>query len=222
MRQTNEIFSNTITRDVKYNFLLHLPKEYNDLQSNKWPLIIFLHGAGERGDNVEIIKEHGGLPKVIENGLELPCVVASPQCPANSFWVNELQNLNYFIDTLVEGYNIDIHRIYLTGMSMGGFGTWYLAMAYPEKFAAIAPICGGGMSWNAKVLNKIPVWAFHGAKDPVVPLFESENMIETLKNCGAKEVKFTVYPEAKHDSWTETYMNKDLYKWFLSHRKEEV
>jgi len=128
-----------------------------------------------------------------------------------------------------EKFAVDTNRVYLTGLSMGGYGTWSLALAHPEKFAAIAPICGGGQVIDiilasygkpANPLKNISVWAFHGAKDPVVPLEESERMIAALKKIGAKDVKLTVYPEAEHDSWTEAYNNPELYEWLLTHLRK--
>ena len=113
-------------------------------------------------------------------------------------------------------YDIDQDRVYLTGLSMGGYGTWALASKYPDRFAAIAPICGGGTMIMALGLKDMPVWAFHGAKDQVVPLAESERMVETI-NARGGNAKLTVYPEAGHDSWTKSYDNQELYDWLLSH-----
>ena len=108
--------------------------------------------------------------------------------------------------------------MYLTGLSMGGFGTWTLAAAYPRRFAAIAPICGGGSPKDAPKLKSLPIWVFHGAQDKTVPLARSEDMVKALKGAGAGEVKFTVYPDAGHDSWTATYDNPELYSWLLAHQ----
>jgi predicted peptidase len=117
-------------------------------------------------------------------------------------------------------YRVDPDRIYLTGLSMGGSGTWTLAGEYPEYFAAIVPICGSGDPQDAKRLKELPIWVFHGAKDEAVPLSRSEEMVKALKEEGA-EVKFTIYPEAGHDSWTETYNNPELYQWLLKHKRGE-
>ena len=123
---------------------------------------------------------------------------------------------------------VDTNRVYLTGLSMGGYGTWSLATEHPERFAAIAPICGGGDTIQillttpakARALKTLGVWAFHGAKDPVVKVEESERLVAALKKAGGQEVKLTVYPEAQHDSWTETYSHQELYDWFLAHSRE--
>ena len=123
----------------------------------------------------------------------------------------------HLIEDLEKNYRVDPHRIYVTGLSMGGYGTWDLATKYPGKFAAIAPICGGGKAWlAARKLNHLPIWVFHGAKDQAVPFAESQEMVDALRNQGNTAVKFTVYPEAGHDSWTESYDNQDLYTWLLS------
>jgi predicted peptidase len=122
------------------------------------------------------------------------------------------------VDDVAARYKVDKKRIYLTGLSMGGYGTWALAAAYPERFAAIAPICGGGSRIMSLRLKDMPIWVFHGAKDKVVSIEESEEMVKAIRNRGGN-VKFTIYPDAGHDSWTESYNNQELYDWFLEHSK---
>ncbi|MFO1514526.1 MAG: prolyl oligopeptidase family serine peptidase, partial [Verrucomicrobiota bacterium] len=137
-------------------------------------------------------------------------------------WENE--PLLQLLDQMEKKYSVDPKRIYLTGLSMGGYGTWKLGLSYPGKFAAIVPICGGcnmidvllGPGDKASAFKSLPIWAFHGAKDDVVPLSESERVVDGLRKGGVKEVKFTTYPEAKHDSWKEAYRTPDLYEWLLS------
>ena len=132
------------------------------------------------------------------------------------------------LDQITKSYSVDTNRIYLTGLSMGGYGTWDLGLSHPEKFAAIAPICGGGSTIvtmlaegpRAEALKSLGVWAFHGARDPVVAPEESRRMVDLLKAAGVKDVRFTLYPEATHDSWTETYNNPELYEWFLKHERK--
>lgn len=202
---------------VKMNYLLYLPEGYEERDS--WPLLLFLHGAGERGDDLEMVKKHGP-PKLVEAGQSLPFVVVSPQCPKNRWWTSQLLDLSALLDEIESKYKIDPNRIYVTGLSMGGFGTWALAAYSPERFAAIVPICGGGEGLIARMqLRQLPVWAFHGAKDAIVPLQRSEDMIRALQAAGHKEAKLTVYPDANHDSWTETYENPELYDWLLSHQR---
>lgn len=216
--QTSQRFARTITQEQKLDYLLFLPKNYEAKQVRGWPLILFLHGAGERGVNVSRVKAHGP-PKQVETNPEFPFVLVSPQCPPGQTW--NVATLTGLLDEVIAKHNIDTNRVYLTGLSMGGYGTWSLGLAHPERFAAIAPICGGGerlpvllaSRTKGDILRQLPVWAFHGAKDPVVPLEESERMVDALKRIGATNVRLTVYPEAQHDSWTQTYDNPEFYDW---------
>jgi predicted peptidase len=195
------------------DYLLCLPKDY--AEKDAWPLMLFLHGAGERGNDLDRVKVHGP-PKLIAAGKSFPMIVVSPQCPSRHWW--RPNELNALLDEIIEKYKVDQDRIYVTGLSMGGFGTWTLAAYAPERFAALVPICGGGDAFSARRISHIPVWAFHGAKDSVVPLSASETMIEALKKAKGN-VQFTVYPEADHDSWTETYNNPELYTWLLQQKR---
>ncbi|MEZ6121754.1 MAG: prolyl oligopeptidase family serine peptidase [Planctomycetaceae bacterium] len=201
---------------VKVNYLLSLPKNYDSQE--KWPLMLFLHGAGERGTDLQLVKKHGP-PRLIAEGKEFPMIVVSPQCAPNVWW--EPIELTALLDDLESRYKIDPNRIYVTGLSMGGFGTWRLAAHTPDRFAAIAPICGGGEPNWARRISKIPTWVFHGAKDRAVPLERSQQMVDALKRAGA-EPRLTIYPEAEHDSWTETYNNSEFYEWLLSHSKSSA
>ena len=204
-----------ITMDVSTQYLLYLPEGYG--QKKEWPLLLFLHGAGERGSNIEIVKRHGP-PKLVEQGKHFPFILVSPQCPEDETW--SVRTLGALIENLRSKYNVDPARIYVTGLSMGGFGTWKLAIAYPNQFAAIAPICGGGDSSSVCVLKDTPTWVFHGKQDRVVPIERSESLVRALKSCGGN-VKFTVYPDAGHDSWTETYNNSQFFDWLLSQKLTE-
>lgn len=223
MPQEALTFERDVVLKVRLDYLRYLPKQYGAEPGKKWPLILFLHGAGERGCDLEILKKHG-IPKVVEE-MDLPFITLSPQCPEAHWWSDYLSVLDDLVTTTIETYNVDPQRIYLTGLSMGGFGTWHLAAEYPHRFAAIAPICGGG-PWQygfpdrVAEIKHIPAWVFHGAKDDVVPLEASQIMVEKLNACGG-DVCFTIYPEAKHDSWTETYNNPALYEWFLQHKTGE-
>jgi predicted peptidase len=175
----------------------------------------FLHGAGESGSDVARVKTHGP-PKIVETKPDFPFILVSPQSPGRGW---NPDTLNALLDEIMGKYPVDKDRIYLTGLSMGGYGTWALAAVHPEKFAAIVPICGGGNPADASKLAKLPIWVFHGAKDPTVPLRRSEEMVEAIKAAGG-DIKFTVYPEAGHVSWTETYNNPELYKWLLDHKRK--
>jgi predicted peptidase len=216
--QQEKSFEKEITIKVKLNYLLYLPEGYQT-SDKPWPMILFLHGAGESGQDLSKVKMHGP-PKLIAGGKAFPFIVVSPQSQGMGW---NAEALNSLIDEVESKYRVDKDRVYLTGLSMGGGGTWALAAAHPERFAAIAPICGalrtsdGGKSMAVKIKD-LPIWVFHGAKDPTVPIARSEEMVKALKELGS-DVKFTVYPEAKHDSWTETYDNPELYSWFLSHKR---
>ena len=214
------VFKQEVRLSLRENYLLYLPDGYAT-SKREWPLILFLHGAGERGDDPAKIASHGPPKMIARENHAFPFIIVSPQCPAEEWWSNPMQVrfLNALLDDVVARYRVDRSRIYLTGLSMGGFGTWSLAAAHPERFAAIAPICGGGDPAVAARLAGLPIWVFHGAKDPTVPLRKSEEMVEALKKAGA-DVKFTVYPEAAHDSWSATYANPGLYDWFLQHRNK--
>jgi predicted peptidase len=198
---------------VTMDYLLYLPKTYEE--RDHWPLLLFLHGAGERGSDLDLVKKHGP-PKLIEAGQDMPFIVVSPQCSRRRWW--QPWELAALVDEICEKHHVDQDRIYVTGLSMGGFGTWALAAYQPDRFAAIAPICGGGETRWARNLSHLPIWVFHGAKDEAVPLARSEEMVEALKRAGGN-VKFTVYPEAEHDSWTETYDNPELYQWLLEQKR---
>lgn len=209
-RQSSHKFEKEVKITLSANYLLYLPKDYNESEK-KFPLILFLHGAGERGDDLEKVKVHG-LPKLINEGKDFPFIVVSPQCPELTLW--NIDVLSALLDKIEMEYRVDKNKIYVTGLSMGGHGTWSLALEQPNRFAAIAPVCGWADTLEASNIAHLPIWVFHGAKDVVVPVKASEDMVNALRKYGSK-VKFTVYPEANHDSWTETYNNEELYKWLL-------
>ena len=225
--QTAKSFTTRISRTVKTDYLLFLPKEYKARSQAKtqWPLIFFLHGAGARGTNVWKVGANHGPPKLVREQSDFPFIVISPQCAPRKRWDHE--TLIALLDEVQRAYRVDKSRVYLTGLSMGGFGSWSLSLNYPERFAAVAPICGGGDRIavlladpiKKEALKSLPIWAFHGGKDSVVPLEESERMVAAYKKIGCREVQLTVYPEANHDSWTQTYSNPKLYEWFLQHRR---
>lgn len=200
-------------RLLRTKYLLHLPEGRRD--DKRWPLLLFLHGAGERGDDPERLTAHGP-PRLLAEGQELPFIVVSPQCPRGRYWLVPV--LTGLLDEICSRYPVDEDRIYVTGISMGAYGTWHLAAAQPERLAAIIPICGGGDPSTACAMKDLAIWAFHGARDPVVPLEESEVMVQAVRNCDGT-VRFTIYPEAGHDCWTETYAKPDWHQWLLKHRR---
>ena len=213
LAQQEKHFEAQITVTAKIDYLLFLPQGYQK-SKQRWPLMLFLHGSGESGTNLAKVKTHGP-PKVVESKPDFPFILVSPQS-AGRGWNND--TLNALLNDVIRKCRVDKHRIYLTGLSMGGFGTWSLAAAHPERFAAIVPICGGGNPADAKKLAALPIWVFHGAKDGTVPVQRSREMVEAIQAAGGN-VRFTEYPEAKHDCWTETYNNPELYTWLLAQKR---
>ena len=204
----------------RLDYLLFLPRRY--VHRRRWPLILFLHGSGERGDDLEMLKRNG-VPRVVEENPSFPFVAVSPQCPPGGRWHLYLKTLGALLDDIAARYAVDPRRICLTGLSMGGYGTWHLAARYPDRFAAIAPVCGGGLASlgfpeKARALRDVPVWAFHGALDTNVPAAETQRLVDVLRDAGG-DARLTIYPDAGHDSWTRTYADPALYEWFLSKRR---
>ena len=200
---------------LETKYLLYLPDGYGADTATKWPLVIFLHGSGESGDDLAKVKVHGP-PKLVDQGKKFPFILVSPQAPPRTGWSVEI--LKRMLDNLKTKYQVDADRIYLTGLSMGGFGTWNFASKYPDEFAAIAPICGGGNPAEVWKLRHMGVWCFHGAKDNVVLPAQSQKMVDELRKYNP-EVRFTLYPDANHNSWDTTYNLEGLYSWLLSHTK---
>lgn len=205
----------SLVRTIEMQYLLYLPPAY-DTSEETWPLLLFLHGAGERGDDLELVKVHGP-PKMIAQGRDFPFVVVSPQCPKDEWW--SIDALHDLLNEIVETYRIDTARIYVTGLSMGGYATWGLACTYPERFAAVVPICGGGDREKAPLMKEVPTWVFHGAKDEAVPLKQSQEMVDALKAAGS-DVRFTVYPEGGHvEAWQNAYGDPALWEWLAKQRR---
>jgi predicted peptidase len=217
-------FEARVTKSIPLNYLLYLPQGYGQPGAQRWPLVLYLHGAGERGSDLSIVATHGP-PKRVSQQTEFPFLIVSPQCPFDQRWDDDA--LIALLDSVLAQYQVDPTRVHLTGLSMGGFGTWSLAVNYPERFAAAAPVCGGGNGIDVllaegarkEALQSLPIWAFHGAKDDVVPVSESERMIAALKRVGCTNAQLTVYPDADHDSYTRTYENPKLYEWLLAQRR---
>jgi predicted peptidase len=206
-------FEAAIRVTVRLDYLLFLPEGYAK-SKQRWPLMLFLHGAGESGTNLDKLKVLGP-PKIVESKPDFPFILVSPQTSREGW---NPDTLNALLDEVIRKYRVDKDRVCLTGASMGGSGTWRLAAAHPEKFAAIVPLCGRGDPADAQKLARLPIWVFHGAKDPVVRIASENAMVEALKAAGAN-VKFTVYPDAGHDVWTETYNNPELYEWLLQQKR---
>ena len=217
--QKPEHFKTVVTKPAELDYLLFLPQDYKKKGGQRWPLLLFLHGAGERGHNLKLVTRHGP-PKIVESRPDFQFIVVSPQCPTNQIWSDD--SILALLDHVTKKYAVDANRVYLTGLSMGGYGTWSLGLTHPERFAAIVPICGGGNTLSVllpdkkieSALKTLPVWAFHGGKDPAVNPEESKRMVAALHAIG-NEAKLTIYEQAGHDSWTQAYNDPQLYAWLL-------
>ena len=204
-----------VVRDARAEYQIFLPRTYTQ-DGARWPLILFLHGGGERGTDIEKVKVHGPL-KIAAQRPDFPFIVIAPQVDTNLIW--STARLDALLDDVQEKYRVDLDRIYVTGLSMGGYGAWHLAMEFPRRFAALVPISGGATPSGMCALRHLPIWVFHGARDEVIKLDRSEELVERLKRCNGN-VRFTVYPDAGHDAWTRTYDNPELYDWFLQQRRQ--
>lgn len=220
----------------KLLYRLLKPKGYEAGTKEKYPLVIFFHGAGERGnDNTKQLVH--GMKDFASDAIreKYPAFVVAPQCPEGERWVNvswsdprhdmpnepapSMKLSLALLEALQEEFSIDANRIYVTGLSMGGFGTWDAIQRHPELFAAAAPICGGGDAAQAKRIAKLPIWVFHGAEDTVVKPERSRAMVEALKAAGG-EPKYTEYPKVGHDSWSATYSDPAFYEWLFAQKKK--
>jgi predicted peptidase len=208
-------FEGRVEVPCSFDYLLFLPHGY-EKSKQRWPLMLFLHGAGESGTNLSSVKKLGP-PMLVETNRDFPFVLVSPQTRVRT-WNADL--LNGFLNDILRRYRVDKNRVYLTGASMGGSGAWAFAAAYPERFAAMAPLCGSGDPAEAKKLARLPIWVFQGAKDPVVSFDRAQAMVDAVKAAGGN-IKFTIYPDAGHDVWTSTYANPELYAWLLKQTRRE-
>lgn len=200
-----------------FPFVLYAPAK----SDSELPIIIQLHGAGEVGDGgKDLCKvDVHGFSHILTTEADFPCLFVMPQCPSDSFWAAEILNLHRFIQKVVVHFHADPSRVYLTGLSMGGYGTWLTACRFPKTFAAIAPICGGGMVWKAPVLD-MPVWAFHGTQDATVYPSETMNMIQKLRSVRTEDptIKMTLLDNVGHNAWEYAY-NESLIHWFLNYSR---
>lgn len=199
-------------------YILTTPTNFQ--KSEKLPMIVFLHGAGERGDDLERLKVYC-IPKLFSNNPDyqgLRVVTLSPQCPCERTWYDYKWEVISLIDEIAEEYGVDKDRITLCGLSMGGFGTWEIALQVPEKFAAIAPLCGGGMSWRAWYLRNTPIRVYHGRLDDTVPLAMSEMMVDAIRFQGGN-VEFTIYDDLSHNCWDRAFEETDLISWLANSKK---
>ncbi len=200
------------------NYVLYVPPDYDRSPGSTWPLILFLHGSEQRGDDPVRLQEVTDLTLVDVPGA-FPFIAVYPQCPDNTLWPPAA--LKDLLDAVEASLRIDRTRVYLTGVSMGGYGTWQMAAAYPDLVAAIAPLSAVSDVPDVPRLRAIPTWVFHGALDRNVPVTESRRMTAALESAGA-DVRLTIYPNLGHDCWRTTYRDSRLYLWFLSHTKTQA
>ena len=199
---------------------VYFPNDYNE--KKQYPIIVFLHGAGERGNGKDelCVMEQQGFPRYFkENLMEVDAIVLAPQCQSGLVWNQQVFALKDFIVDAIARYNADPDRVSLTGMSMGGFGTWEMAITYPQLFSAIAPICGGGMAWRTSALKGMPIWAFHGDKDPSVNISNSQEMIARVRT--HTPAKFTVFTDVAHNSWDPAFLDTKLVDWLLEQNRKK-
>lgn len=202
---------------TQLNYILTSPDDVKE--NERLPLIVFLHGAGERGDDINMVKIYC-VPKLFTNDVNykgLRAYTLSPQCPHNTTWIDYKKELLNLIDYIVANNNIDKNRVSLCGISMGGFGTWEMAMTYPDRFYKIAPLCGGGMNWRAWALN-MPIRVYHGRRDDVVPFCQSEAMVNSIKANGGN-VEFTAFDDLSHNCWDRAFEETDLIEWLADYNK---
>jgi predicted peptidase len=200
-------------------YFLYYPKEYEEEKNDKFPLLLFLHGGGESGGTLEDLKTNGP-PKLLAEGKEFPFLILAPQNPHKRKWWNTRAVIQ-LLDTIVNNNRVDPNRLYLTGLSRGGGAAWELAVQYPDKFAAMAVVCGMTPVPYAGWINKnMPIWVFHGTEDKSIPISESENMVNKLEEMGY-DVRFTKYDGVGHNSWVQAYNTEELYNWFMEQKRKQ-
>ena len=203
-------------------YLLYLPKEYNKDADKKWPMVLFLHGRGESHGPLQLVAKWGP-PKFAKRGDSLPYILVSPQCPASGFWSDDTRQagLLELLEHVTKTYRVDSDRVMLTGLSMGGYGSWRLGSENASKFSCVVPVCGGGKPEYAPGLVKIPVWAFHGDKDGAVPFKKSVEMIDDIRKAGGTKARLTSLEHVGHNCWSSTYAMPELYQWMLRQKASE-
>ncbi len=207
-------------RKLRLNYWLFLPQSYGQDPDMRWPLLLFLHGSREAGRDINRVR-NAILPQIVDQQPNFPFIVVSPQSPSSSTWDTSIPAIIALLDDLQTRLAIDPDRVYLTGLSLGGFGAWALARAQPERFAAIVPVVGGYYADPRLLcpLKDIPIWVFHGTKDWNVPFRQSERVVKALQACGGNP-RFTIYEGADHDEgWRRAYNDPELYDWLLQQRR---
>lgn len=207
----------TLKSGATISYLLYLPNDFEPGKS--YPLMLFLHGRGESNGPLSLVAKWGP-PLLASKGESFPFILASPQCPREDQWRSPTQQaaLVELLDHLTTRFAVDKDRVMLTGLSMGGYGTWRLAADHPERFSVAVPVCGGGNPADAERLKKLPIWVFHGDQDEAVPFAKSVEMVDAIRGAGGTRLRFTSLEHVGHNSWSATYATPELYQWMLDQR----
>jgi predicted peptidase len=222
VKQTSHVFHTVIPRSSTFQYLISIPLNYEKGNQDTWPVLLYLHGAGERGNDINTLLGNG-LPAFIEAENDFPFITISPLCPVDTWWSDHLAVLDILLKEVCDRYRADIHRIAATGVSMGGYGVWHAGVIFPERFSCLVPIGGGGAWFYGfpRVVRKLintPVWAFHGENDPIIPLRESSVLVRELTSAGG-HAQLTVLPGGGHEIWQDVYTNPEVVNWMLAQSK---
>lgn len=224
MLLTSHEIAGTITRSFRIPYVLYLPPSYQPEGGEQWPVVFFLHGAGERGADLSELGKHG-LVRQVKEKRDFPFILVAPQCPLDWTWDRSLEELDLLLEEIITNFRVDMEQVYLTGLSMGGYGTWHWAMRQPNAFAALVPICGGtmplmGFPQKIAALKHVPIWVFHGADDQVVPAARSQELVDVLTALDAP-IRFTKYAGVGHHSWDRAYNESELIPWLLKQKNRQ-
>lgn len=200
------------------HYVVQLPRGYHDETNRLWPLVFYLHGIGESGTDLDKVLRFGP-PKVVAEGRDLPCIIVSPQVPRGYFWFRESNWTLEILEKAMRDYRVDRQRVHITGNSMGAYGALLMAAREPGLFASCVPVCGGIDYVDSIRLRDVPIWAFHGDADPIIPVEESKRLVELVKKVGGN-ARLTLYPGVGHNSWDRAYSDPELWAWMLAQKKK--
>ncbi len=202
-----------IKKTERLAYLIHYPEGYT--KNQRYPVIFLFHGAGSRGFNINAIKSNSYFVETQRHGLR--AITVAPQCHENS-WFDLWESVKSMVDEVIASDFCDTKRVYAIGPSMGGYAVWQIAMSMPHVFAAIVPMCAGGMYWNAERLKNIGIHAFHGTKDELIDYHDSQKMVDAVNACGGN-AKLTLFPELGHEIWQKVYSDKSVFEWLMEREK---
>ncbi len=216
-------FQTVIPHTYTLPYWIFVPQAYRRGGLASWPLLLYLHGASDRGNDPNLLLA-SGLPSIVSQAQDFPFILLCPQCPEDTWWADHIPGLDILIKEVSDRFAVDLDRVLVTGSSMGGYGVWQLGVNFPDRFAALVPLCGGG-TWfygfprRVRILRRTPVWAFHGEKDPIIPPRESAVLVEELNDAGGY-ARLTVVPDGGHDIWRTVYRMPELLDWLLAQRRQ--